>query len=37
MSFFLTGNVPINSTFAPVTDPSTAALLAELDSTNFQL
>jgi hypothetical protein len=37
MSLFLPGVVPINSTFAPATDPSTAALLAELDSTNFQL
>lgn len=35
MSFFLTGNVPINSTFAPVNNPSTTALLAELESTNF--
>lgn len=35
MSFFLAGNVPINSTFAPVTDPSTTTLLAELDSSNF--
>jgi hypothetical protein len=37
MAFFLPGNVPINSTFAQATDPSTSALLAELDSTNFQL
>lgn len=35
MSFFLTGNLPINSTFAPVTDPSTTTLLAELDSSNI--
>ena len=37
MSFFLPGAVPINSTFAPATDPSTTTLLAELDSSNFQL
>ena len=37
MAFFLPGNVPINSTFAQATDPSTTALLAELDSSNFQL
>lgn len=37
MSFFLPGVIPINSTFAPATDPSTATLLAELDSSNFQL
>lgn len=36
MSYFITGNVPINSTFAPATDPSTTALLAELDSSNFR-
>jgi hypothetical protein len=36
MSFFLTGNVPINSTQESFTDPSTSALLAELDSSNFQ-
>lgn len=35
MSFFLPGNLPINSTFAPVTDPSTTALLAEIDSSNI--
>lgn len=35
MSFFQTGNPPINSTFASATDPSTSALLAELDSSNF--
>jgi hypothetical protein len=37
MAFFLAGNIPINSTFAQATDPSTAALLAELDSSNFQV
>ena len=37
MSFFLPGVVPINSTFAPVANPSTATLLAELESTNFQV
>jgi hypothetical protein len=37
MSFFLPGVVPINSTFAPAANPSTATLLAELDSSNFQL
>ena len=37
MSFFLPGAVPYNSTAAPATDPSTTALLAELDSSNFQL
>lgn len=37
MAFFLPGNVPINSTFAQATDPSTSALLAELDSSNFQI
>lgn len=37
MAFFLAGNVPVNSTFAPVTDPSSAALIAELDSSNFRL
>lgn len=37
MAFFLPGNIPINSTFAPATDPSTSAIIAELDSTNFQL
>jgi hypothetical protein len=37
MSFFLTGSAPINSTFAPATDPSTTTLLAELDSSNFLL
>lgn len=37
MSFFLPGVIPINSTFASVSDPSTATLLAELDSTNFQV
>ena len=35
MSFFLPGVVPINSTFAPVNNPSTSSLLAELDSSNF--
>lgn len=29
------GNRPINSTFAPVNNPSTTILLAELESTNF--
>lgn len=37
MSFFLPGVVPINSTYAPVTNPSTATLMAELDSSNFQI
>lgn len=37
MSYYITGNPPINSTFAPVSDPSTSALLAELDSTNFKV
>lgn len=37
MSFFLPGVVPVNSTFASVADPSTATLLAELESTNFQV
>lgn len=37
MSFFLTGNVPINSTYGSVSNPSTATLLAELDSSNFQI
>ena len=37
MAFFQTGNIPYNSTQAPATDPSTATLLAELDSTNFQV
>lgn len=37
MAFYLPGNTPINSTTLPQTDPSTAVLLAELDSTNFQL
>ena len=36
MSFFLTGNVPINSPQEPVSDPSTTAILAELDSTTFK-
>lgn len=35
MAFFLPGTTPINSTFAQATDPSTTALLAELDSSNF--
>ena len=35
MSFFANGNIPINSTFASVNNPSTATLLAELESTNF--
>ncbi len=35
MSYFQTGNPPITSTFAAATDPSTTALLAELDSSNF--
>jgi hypothetical protein len=34
--YFATGNPPITSTFASATDPSTAALLAELDSSNFK-
>jgi len=37
MSFFLTGNIPINSTFAPASDPSTTTIIAELDSTNFKV
>lgn len=37
MSFFLPGAVPYNSTFASVANPSTATLLAELDSSNFQI
>jgi hypothetical protein len=35
MAFFVTGNAPINSTFAVVVSPSTTALIAELDSSNF--
>lgn len=35
MSFFLTGNPPINSTGTPVTDASTSEILAELESSNF--
>ena len=35
MSFFLTGNQPINSTQGTAADPSTATLIAELDSSNF--
>lgn len=35
MSYFVTGNVPITSTFAATQDPSTSAILAELDSSNF--
>lgn len=35
MSFYDFGNVPINSTYAPVNNPSTTVLLAELDSSNF--
>jgi hypothetical protein len=35
MSFYVNGNPPINSTYAPVNNPSTTALLAELDSSNF--
>lgn len=37
MSFFANGNIPINSTYAPVNNPSTTALIAELDSSNFAL
>lgn len=37
MSFFLAGNVPYNSTFASASNPSTGTLLAELDSSNFQI
>lgn len=37
MSFFLPGVIPVNSTFASASNPSTATLLAELDSTNFQV
>lgn len=35
MAFFLTGNRPINSTQGPTADPSTAAILAELDSSQL--
>ena len=35
MAFFVPYNPPIDSTAAGATDPSTTALLAELDSTNF--
>lgn len=35
MAFFLPGTPPINSTAGQDTDPSTSAILAELDSTNF--
>lgn len=35
MAFFVAGNIPIDSTQGAATDPSSAALLAELDSTNF--
>lgn len=35
MSLSNWGNLPINSTYAPVNNPSTTALIAELDSSNF--
>jgi hypothetical protein len=35
MSFYAPGGRPITSTDAPATDPSTTAILAELDSTSF--
>ena len=35
MATLVSFNPPVNSTAAAATDPSTAALLAELDSTNF--
>ena len=35
MSFFDWGNPPINSTVGPATNPSTATLVAELDSTQL--
>jgi hypothetical protein len=37
MAFFLPGNLPIASTFVEAANPSTATLLAELDSSNFRL
>jgi hypothetical protein len=33
MSFYASGNTPVNSTSAPVAAPTTATLIAELDST----
>ena len=35
MAFFVPFNPPINSTFAATADPSTATILAELESSNF--
>ena len=35
MAQFVSYNPPVNSTAGPATDPSTVALLAELDSTHF--
>jgi oligoribonuclease NrnB/cAMP/cGMP phosphodiesterase (DHH superfamily) len=36
MGRYAAGSAPINSTAGAATDPSTSAILAELDSTNFQ-
>jgi hypothetical protein len=36
MSFFLTGNIPINSTQEPQVDPSTTVIMAELESSRFR-
>lgn len=35
MSFYATGNTPVNSTYAPIAAPSTATLIAQLDSTQL--
>lgn len=35
MSYFQAGAIPVTSTFAAASDPSTTTLLAELDSSNF--